>query len=117
MKQSAMAVHLAGAALFAAAAAWTLQQQAGYVIASWRCGYDIAPIWLLTAIAFLMLGFGGWLSWRALRPLLDQSSASRTDFWRPRQFLSMVGYMAILLFLFAILMQAGAAFFLPGCVG
>jgi hypothetical protein len=36
---------------------------------------------------------------------------------RPRRFLGLVAVMAALLFLFAIILQAAAAFFLPGCVG
>lgn len=117
MKERAIGIHWAGAALFAGAAAWTLQQQGGYVIASWVCHYDIGPIWLLTAMAFALLIGGGWLSWQALRPLLSDVQVNESEVWRPRRFLSLVALMGALLFLFAILMQAGAALFLPGCVG
>lgn len=117
MKERAVGIHLAGAALFAGAAAWTLQQQAGYVIASWACHYDILPIWALTAIAFLLLAVGGWASWQALRPLLSDIRVNDSDVGRPRRFISLVALMAGLLFLFAILMQAAAALFLPGCAG
>ena len=117
MKEHAIGIHLASAALFAGAAAWALQQQGGYVIASWACGYDIGSIWSLTLAALLIVGAGGWLSWRALQPLLSDTGVRDSDLWRPRRFLSMVALMAAFLFLFAILMQAAAALFLPGCTG
>jgi hypothetical protein len=117
MKERAIGIHLAGAALFAGAAAWTLQQQGGYIIASWSCRYDIGPIWALTLAALVITGAGGWLSWRALQPLLSDIRVGESDLWRPRRFLALVALMAGLLFLFAILMQAAAALFLPGCTG
>lgn len=107
-----LGISLAGASLFAAAAAWTLQQQAGYVIASWRCVYDQLPIWTLTAIAAVLLLLGIWASATALA-----QSGEEGDFWRPRHFLSTVALMAAPLFLFAILLQAAAALYLPGCAG
>ena len=117
MKERAIGIHLASAALFAGAAAWTVQQQGGFIIASWMCHYDVGPIWLLTAIAFVLLLGGGWLSWQALGPLLSDVRIDSSDVWRPRRFISLVALLTALLFLFAILMQAGAALFLPGCVG
>ncbi len=118
MKERAIGIHLAGAALFAGAAAWTLQQQAGYVAASWICGPAAKlPVWLLTLAAVGLLLAGGWLSWQALRPLLGDIRVAESDVWRPRRFLSLVALMAALLFLFAIILQAGAAIFLPGCIG
>jgi hypothetical protein len=113
--RAATGIHLASAALFAGAAAWFLQQQAGYVIASWACHYDVEPIWLLTAVGFVLLLTGGWFSWQALRP--DTATNAHSDIWRPRRFMALVALMGALLFLFAILMQAAAALFLPGCVG
>ena len=77
----------------------------------------MAPIWLLTAIAFIVLASGGWLSWQGLRPILLDDGVDNSAVWRPRRFISLVALMAALLFLFAILMQAAAALFLPGCVG
>ena len=118
MRERAIAIHLAGAALFAGAAAWALQQQGGYIVASWVCGQAAAlPLWLLSFAAFILLAGGGWLSWQALRPFLNDIQVNDSDVWRPRRFLSLVALMAALLFLFTILMQAGAALFLPGCVG
>ena len=115
--RAAIGIHLAGAALFAGAAAWVLQQQAGYVIASWACHYDVEPIWLLMAIGFVLLLAGGWFSWQALCPFPDATLIAGSDVWRPRRFMAVVALMGALLFLFAILMQAAAALFLPGCVG
>lgn len=117
MKERAIGIHLAGAALFAGAAAWTLQQLEGFVIASWVCQYDLGPIWFLTSMAFIILIAGSWFSWQALRPLLSDVRVDNSDLWRPRRFMSLVALMGALLFLFAILMQAAAALFLPGCVG
>jgi hypothetical protein len=65
--------------------------------------------------ALVITGAGGWLSWRALQPLLSDIRVGESDLWRPRRFLALVALMAGLLFLFAILMQAAAALFLPGC--
>ena len=118
MTDRATGIHMAGAALFAGAAAWTLQQQGGYVAASWLCGNAGKPaVWLFTLAALLLLAAGAWLSWGALRPLLYDSRTAESDIWRPRRFLSLVALLVALLFLFAVLMQAAAAFFLPGCVG
>src|SRR3569833_1845202 len=115
--RAALGTLLAGAALFAGSAAWVLQQQAGYVIASWACHYDVGPIWLLTMIGFVLLLAGGWFSWQALRSFPDAPLIAASDVWRPRRFMAVVALMGALLFLFAILMQAAAAVFLPGCVG
>jgi hypothetical protein len=118
MKERALGIHLAGAALFAGAAAWALQQQAGYIAASWVCGAGAArPIWLLTLFSLILLLAGSLLSWRAIRPLLNGGHIKGSDFWRPRRFLSLVSLMAALLFLFTVLMQAAAVLFLPGCLG
>ena len=109
---------LASAALFAGAAAWALQQQGGYVAASWLCGNLGRPaVWLFTLLAVALLVAGAWLSWATLRPLLYDSGTEESDSGRPRRFLSLVSLMVALLFLFAVLMQGAAAFFLPGCVG
>ena len=111
-------VHLAGAALFAGAGAWALQQQAGYVAVSWICGGGAkGPVFLLTGAALLLLAVGGWASWRALRLLFASDQTEGSDRLRPRRFLGLVAVMAAQLFLFTILLQAAAAFYLPGCVG
>jgi hypothetical protein len=109
---------MAGAALFAGAGAWALQQQAGYVAVSWICGGAASgPVFLLTGAALLLLAIGGWASWRALRLLFASDQTEGSDRLRPRRFLGLVAVMAALLFLFTILLQAAAAFYLPGCVG
>lgn len=118
MRERAVAFHLAGAALFAGAAAWALQQQGGYVAASWACSSGATrPIWILTALAAALLAVGGWFSWKVLRNVPRNGGALQSDLWRPRHFLSLVALMAALLFLFTILLQAAAALFLPGCIG
>jgi hypothetical protein len=118
MTAQTLGIRVAGAALFAGAAAWTLQQQAGYVAVSWVCGSSATvPVWMLTALAIALLAIGGWVSWQALRPLLGNALVEGSDVLRPRRFLSVVALMAALLFFFTILLQAGAALFLPGCIG
>ncbi len=102
------------ARLFAAAAAWALHQQAGYVLKGALTGGSAAPgIWISAAGAFSILFIGGLLSLIALRSRLTDAAEKA----RPRRFLARVGVMAAALFLFAVALQAGAAFCLPGCVG
>ena len=117
MKSGSITAHLAGAGLFAGAAAWSLHQQSDYIIASWVCGGAGAKLWLAGAVALILLLGGAWLSWHALRSLAADSDAMNTDPLRPRHFLAMVSVLAAVLFLFAIFLQAGAALFLPGCIG
>jgi hypothetical protein len=108
---------LAGAALFAGAVAWALQQQGGYIAVSWFCGPAASrPVWLLTGAALVLLGFGTWLTCRALLLLVVRDSEA-SDLVRPRHLLGLIALMGALLFLFTILLQAAAAFFLPGCIG
>jgi hypothetical protein len=117
MKAGASTISLAGAALFAGAVAWTLQQQGAYVAVSWICGPAASrPVWLFTAAALATLAIGTWASWHTWRrsPAIGSETS---DVLRPRRFLGLVSLGAALLFLFAILLQAGAALFLPGCLG
>jgi hypothetical protein len=117
MTGRASTLSIAGAALFASAAAWALQQQGGYIVVSWVCGPAASrPVWLLTAVALMLLAVGTWLSWRAML-FLAAGDNEASDLLRPRRLLALIGLMAALLFLFTILLQAVAAFFLPGCVG
>jgi hypothetical protein len=117
MRTTPFVTHVAAAGLFAGAAAWALHQQGGYSIASWVCGAAAGPIWSVTIFALILLLAGGWLSWRALRLLAADGGAFAGARQRPRHFLALIGVMATLLFLFAILLQAGAVLFLPGCTG
>jgi hypothetical protein len=115
MKVRNPGISLVGAALFAGAAAWTLQQQGGYIAASWVCGPAAGrPVWSLTVAALILLAMGCWFSWRPLRLLLAGDARPAAQ---PYRFLGLVALMAAALFLFAILLQAGAALFLPGCLG
>jgi ABC-type nickel/cobalt efflux system permease component RcnA len=111
-----VAVHVAGAGLFAGAAAWAMHQQAGYIIAAWACGTATRNLWLVGAAALILLTMGAWLSWRALQSLAIDH-ANNIDSLRPRTFLALIGLMAAPLFLFAVFLQAGAPLFLPGCIG
>jgi hypothetical protein len=110
-----VAVHVAGAGLFAGAAAWAMHQQGGYIIAAWACGTATRNLWLVGAAALILLTVGAWLSWRALQSsAIDH--ANNTDSLRPRTFLALIGLLAALLFLFAVFLQASATLFLPGCI-
>lgn len=104
---------LAGAGLFAGAAAWALHQQAGIIIASWSCEESTKYIWVSGLLAGILLVGGGVISGAAL-------GATRwltEDAGRPRRFLATISCMALGMFLFALVLQVAAAFFLPGCVG
>ena len=110
-------ISMVGAALFAGAGAWTLQQQAGYVTVSWVCGPAASgPVWLITAAAVVFLVLGTWFTWRPLRLLLTSDSEDSGRL-RPRRFLGLIAIMAAALFLFTILLRASAALLLPGCLG
>jgi hypothetical protein len=117
MRTAPIVTHIAGAGLFAGAAAWTLHQQGGYSIASWVCGGAAGPVWSVTILALVLVLGGGWFSWRALRLLAADGGAFAGARQRPRHFLALIGVMAAFLFLFAIFLQAGAVLFLPGCTG
>lgn len=102
---------LTGAGLFTAAMAWAFHQQAGYLFASWSCSRAPVGIWITGAIALLILSVGMVLS------NLARHSAVAVEMARPRRFLGLISLMATALFLFALLLQAAAALFLPGCAG
>jgi hypothetical protein len=104
---------LAGAGLFAGAAAWALHQQAGIIIASWNCETASDPIWQSGGLAATLLLVGAIASGAAL----SATRWLRVDAGRPRRFLATVSLMAIALFFFAIALQVCAALFLPGCAG
>lgn len=103
---------MSGAGLFAGATAWALHQQAAYITASWSCGTNAAPrIWLSSVAGLVVLLAGLFLSVVALR------RRGLPEKVRPRRFLAVIGILGALLFLFALVLQAAAAFFLPGCIG
>jgi hypothetical protein len=105
---------LSGAGLFAGAAAWALHQQTGVIIASWACGEAASGIWIGGAIAGLLLLAGAAMSGLGLR---GAWVGAPEHIARPRRFLAIVALMASALFLFALLLQVAASFFLPGCLG
>jgi hypothetical protein len=106
---------LAGVGLFTAVAAWALHQQAGYLLASWACEKAAIGIWISGLLAVLLLLAGAILSSlsfkRTQRGSLPQTAP------RPRWFMAIIALMASALFLFALILQMAAPFFLPGCVG
>jgi hypothetical protein len=99
--------------LFGGAAAWALHQQAGMILASWSCANAPQGIWISAGLAFLVLFFGAALSWHFLRA----GSTSPSGAGQPHRFLAKIALMAGALFFFAIILQASAALFLPGCAG
>jgi hypothetical protein len=106
---------LAGIGLFTGVIAWALHQQAGYILASWACEKAAVGIWVVGALAIVMLLAGAVLSWCGWRSAnvggLHENAA------RPRRFLAIVALMASALFLFGLLLQMAGPLFLPGCVG
>ncbi len=101
-------LRMAAVALFASAAAWSLHQQAGYIVASWSCAHAPEGVWVSGAIALVLLLSGSWISWRAF------VRTGAED--RPRHFLAAVALMGAAVFGFALLLQIAAPFFLPGCI-
>lgn len=106
---------LAGAGLFTGACAWALHQQVGYILASWACHEAAGAIWLSGAVAVILLLGGAVLSGQGWRAACADRAPEEPA--RPRRFIATVALMASALFLFAMLLQIAAAFFLPGCVG
>jgi hypothetical protein len=104
---------LAGAGLFAGAGAWALHQQAGIIIASWSCAKAPEGIWVSGIVAGLLFVGGAIFTGTALRA----ARSLPEDVGRPRRFLGGISLMASALFLFALVLQVAASFFLPGCVG
>jgi hypothetical protein len=117
MKPASISAHVAGAGLFGGAIAWALHQQIGYVIAAWSCGNAPLFQWIVSGAAIAILSFGALLSGLALRRFRATPQTPALGPFRARRFLAVVAILAALLFLFAILLQAAAFLFLPGCVG
>lgn len=94
--------------LFVAAAAWAAHQQIGYIAASFLCSGTATFFWVVTFVAVLLLLAG-------LAAALLSARGRGED--GPRRFLLSISVLASALFLFAILLQATALWFLPGCAG
>lgn len=107
---------LSGAGLFAAAVAWALHQQVDYVFASLACKHGAAMMWCVTALALVLLAAGAAAALCALRSG-EASDPETGEILRPRKFLASVSMLAVLLFSFAVFLQASATLFLPSCVG
>ena len=114
MKATTGSALLAAAGLLVGAVAWSLHQQISYVAASWMCGSDTVPMLIFFGLATALLIGGAWLSRRA-RSSLSTDDHETGESGRPRHFLVAVSFLGAALFFFAISLQAGAAFFLPGC--
>jgi hypothetical protein len=109
-----IAAPIAAGGLFAGALAWAFQQQASYVVASVSCANGQRNLWIVAALALLLLAAGFALSASAIRAFPDAGSEESGG--RPRRFLAQVGIMAAAVFLFALLLQIAAFFFLPVCL-
>ncbi len=110
----ATATWIAGSGLFAGAVALAIHQQGSYVIASTICGRAHLPQALLTAFSVGILVLAGLVSWRRFR---RSAPALAEEHNGSRRFLAVVAALCAALFLFAVLLQASAALFLPACVG
>jgi hypothetical protein len=118
MKAARITAHLAGAGLFAGAVAWALHQQIQYVLAALFCGRPSpASLWMVSAVAIAIVLFGTVLSWLTIRAFAGETQDETGDYYRPRRFLAIVAFMAAALFLFAIMLQLAATFYLPLCTG
>lgn len=115
MRAGRIIAALAGAGLFAGAAAWAVHQQAGYIISTRLC--QSAEPWsaVLTAGVLVLLAGGAAISWLALRRR-PQSGRGAADTVRPRRFMATVSLMGAALFGFAIALQASAHLFIAPCV-
>lgn len=113
MRAARFAAPVAAAGLFAGAFAWAFQQQASTVIASMSCSGGRIQLWIVTALALLVLAAGLALSMFAVRRLREPATNGNG---RPRRLLAHIGVMAAAIFLFAILLQIAAFFFLPVCL-
>ncbi|HEX3429486.1 MAG TPA: hypothetical protein VHT03_01255 [Rhizomicrobium sp.] len=118
MKPARVTAHLAGAGLFAGGIAWALHQQLQYVLAAMFCGHSRpSPLWSVSVAAVVIVAVGAALSWLAVRSFAAEKEAEAEDAFRARRFVAKVAIMGALLFLFAIMLQAAAIFYLPLCTG
>lgn len=112
--KSPLFLRLSSAGLFLAAIVWGAHQMLAYLVASWACNGATTALKLAAVAAVFGVLIGGWLTLRAmdaLRATYQASAQSR----RTRTFLAHISLMAVLLFLFAIVLQVAAVLFLPGC--
>jgi steroid 5-alpha reductase family enzyme len=114
MTVTRIAAPIAAAGLFAGALAWAFQQQASYIVASISCAGAEPKLWIIAALALLLLAAGLAVSLHAARKLQEERAPGEDS--RPRRLLAQVGTMAAAIFLFAILLQIAAFFFLPVCI-
>lgn len=107
---------LSALGLFVAAAAWALHQQIDYVFASLACRNGIPMMWVVTVLVILLVAAASAVAMRLPR---DDTAGEPdpSDILRPRKFLNSISLLALLLFLFAIFLQAAATLFLPSCAG
>jgi hypothetical protein len=118
MRAARITVHIAGAGMFAGAVAWALHQQVQYVLAALLCGRPSpAPMWIASAAGIAIVLVGAALSCLTIRIATREKDAEVQDGLRARRFFATVSIMAAALFLFAIVLQLAATFYLPMCTG
>jgi hypothetical protein len=115
MTGSRIIAALAGAGLFTGAAAWAVNQQAGYIIVGRICADTQAWLAGLSLVVLATLAAGAAISWRTLRQRPRPTKGDQ-DSIRPRRFMASVALMGAGLFCFAICLQIAAYFFLAPCV-
>jgi hypothetical protein len=106
---------LSAIGLFLAAGSWALHQQIDYMLASMACSGGKASMWVATLVAGIVLAVAAVTTLRLPRWRPGSQSGS-DEIARPRQFLAAISLLAVLLFLFALFLQASATLFLPVCV-
>jgi hypothetical protein len=95
-----------------------LHQQLQYVLAALLCGSrSNARLWIVCGVALAILAACGLLSFIALRSFAAEKHSAGEDRFRARHFLAGIGIMGAVLFLFAVLLQLAALFYLPLCTG
>jgi hypothetical protein len=104
-----------GAGVFGGPAAWAINTQANYALASWFCP-DRSYVLLLIGIVLAAIAVGsGVLSWLSQRqPAITPISRS-SEAGEPRHLLATVGLLCGILFALVILTQTAAGLFLSGC--
>jgi hypothetical protein len=107
---------LSALGLFVASASWALHQQIEYIFASLVCSHGKPLMWSVTVFLLALLAAAAVITLRLPR---WEATAEHDpdDISRPRRFLASMSLLAVLLFLFAIFLQASAMLFLPNCVG
>jgi hypothetical protein len=106
---------LASAGFFIAPSAWALHQQLGYMLVPMSCHTRVMIVPLVTLLTVALALGGGWLSWLPARSRETGAPSAQEGGVHLLRFLANLSLLFTALFLFAILLQGAAMFFLNGC--